>query len=71
MTVSIGLGQVGSNFFHLWWFGLGGVTQNGPTDNSASAPPWRPARPLPPQEVYKSSQAREQQRCMKRPTADE
>jgi len=44
MTVSIGLGRVGSKFFHCsglgWvsqltgWVGSGQVTQNGPMDNS-------------------------------------
>jgi len=24
----IGSGRVGSNFFHLWWFGLGWVSQS-------------------------------------------
>jgi len=47
MTVSIGLGRVGSNFFSLivGWIGLGQltdglgwVTQNGPMDNSEVLP---------------------------------
>ena len=37
MTVSIGLGRVGSNFFTC--SGLGWVTQNGPMDNSDFDPP--------------------------------
>jgi len=41
MTVSIGLGRVGSNFFSLVvvWVGLGRVTQNGPMDNSDFSAP--------------------------------
>jgi len=27
MTVSVGLGRVGSKFFHLYWVGLGWVSQ--------------------------------------------